>query len=73
MNWDALPFVALVFASGVVLMVLRKPMGRYAHRTHSESGVRSWAKTEGFWTSFAVGAAVVLWIVSVVLFFLLVL
>lgn len=73
MNWDAVPFVAAIFVVGAVQLALRRPMGRCAHRFHSGSGVRRWAKTEEFWTSFGVGAAVMLWIVGVVLFFLLVL
>ena len=47
-------------------------MGRYAHRTYSETGPRSWARTADFWTSFTVGSVVILWIVGVVLFFVLV-
>jgi hypothetical protein len=72
MNWGAVPFVAAFFVLGFILLAVRRPMGRYAHRTYSETGPRSWAKTEDFWTSFTVGSVVILWIVGVVLFFVLV-
>lgn len=72
MNWGAAPFVAAFFVLGVILLAVRRPMGRFAHRTYSETGPRSWAKTDEFWTSFTVGSVVILWIVGVVMFVLLV-
>lgn len=73
MNYDAVPFVAVLFLVGAGLLATRKPMGRFTHRSYSTTGPRGWARTEEFWTSVTVFVGSVICLVTVLLFFVLVL